>query len=705
VRGQRREPVTCPFTLARRLHHSFTKSLRMTNLVICREYPPALFPPGGIGTYVVQMSKLLAEAGETVHVIAERWAGAYERRTELCDGRLVIHRVSMDEAVPSPRDSGNRNGIILEGLAKSDCPSQAFSWQAALLAEQLIETESIDLIEAQEWEAPLYYFQLRRALGLGPKKQPPCVVHLHSPSELIFQHNEWDQKLADFVVLKELEKYSVNAADALLCPSEYLARGSRELFGLGGRSIAVIPYPLGDTPVLERSPDVWARDTFCFAGRLELRKGVVEWVQAAVRVAASHPSAVFVFIGSDTSFDGAGGSVREHLEGMIPGSVRRQFQFQGSMGHGELLAKLSAVSVAVVPSRWENFPYTCIEAMASGLPVLASPNGGMSELITDGQNGWLAESTTAAGFQEALIRVIETPPARKSVMGSNAENTVRTICGNASIVKRHLEFRRRVAGHSRRISATAISEDQPSVRRGIGYVVKCFDDPDQLGKCLASIRQQSETAPRVVVVTRQDYLRECETAARNYGVGCEVISAETRTAAQLLLSANASLLGVALLTERVRLEPHCGRSWELALRTQTQAGILSSWHMYQDGPHAPQAQISAGIDLQHLVEYAVVRAEMLTSGTLGDHHNHLTYPDVLLSVVGTRPHDPASRNRRHSSMARAQYEARNPMERFMAAPFTQKVDWVRRGFKQPRRAVQWVAWQLRNAGSKALSPQ
>ena len=123
-----------------------------------------------------------------MHVIAHRWDGAPRVLEETIEGRLIVHRVALDDPVPDKwavsRPVGGAR--VQRGLLASRFPAQTFSWQAALLAERLVESEGIDVIEAQEWEAPLYYLQLRRALDLGPDTRPPCVVHLHSPSEQIF---------------------------------------------------------------------------------------------------------------------------------------------------------------------------------------------------------------------------------------------------------------------------------------------------------------------------------------------------------------------------------------------------------------------------------------------------------------------------------------------------------------------------------------
>jgi glycosyltransferase involved in cell wall biosynthesis len=272
----------------------------MNCIIICSEYPPAP-SAGGIGTYVLHFSRLLAESGHTVHVIAPRWQGAPREVEKRCGGRLIVHRVSLDTPVAAFRDP--RNSEIAErelrGLHAADFTAQAFAWQAGLLTERLVEEQAVDVIEAQEWEAPLYYFQLRRALGLGPKTQPPCIVHLHSPAEFIFRHNEWSIGWPGYLTGKRHEDYSIGAADAWLCPSAFLAGQAEAFYGLGAGSIEVIPLPIGDFPAIERGDDVWKHGSICYIGRLEPRKGLIEWIEAAVAVARDDPSAQFEFIGAD----------------------------------------------------------------------------------------------------------------------------------------------------------------------------------------------------------------------------------------------------------------------------------------------------------------------------------------------------------------------------------------------------------------------
>jgi glycogen(starch) synthase len=680
----------------------------MKHLMVCREYPPGPLPPGGIGTYTYHMARLLADAGETVHVIAQRWEGAPRKVSESCGGNLVVHRVSLEE--PADRSPVGETRL-LRGLLQSDCPSQAFSWQAARIAESLVQDERIDLIEAPEWEAPLYYFQLRRALGMGPRRQPPCLVHLHSPSELIFRHNNWDVTLADFLPLKQCEEYSVRAADALLCPSRYLALGARQLFGFTDADVSVIPYPLGDSPSLKRSPDVWSRDSICYLGRLEARKGIIEWVDAAVDVARSRPQLTFEFIGSDTSLSGAAGQgVFDYLIGRIPHELRQRFRFHGSRERAAILKALAGSPVAVVPSRWENLPYSCIEAMSSGMPVLATRTGGMAELVTDGQSGWIAPQATAADLASTLRRVLDTPAAKRAAMGREAEKAVRAICGNQSVLERHLELRARVVEdlpqRSRSIPGPPSPIPSSPDRKGVGVVVSCFDSPQSLAGCLASIANQTQPAERVVVSVDSRLQAAAQSIVGRFP-GAEILvtgsSGAPTVAARHLFSSAPLLRAVVFVQENARLERHYLAVAEQVFACHPGLGLMSSFI----APGASRHPLRTPQQAESAICVAK-RAEAVLAG-LGMHDAPgswatVTYPEVLVSAGPAPPArtPPAARRKRYSAVALAQRGSTSiAWTWFLAAPFAEKARCLRRIMTQPRRTAQWIAWLLRGAALKA----
>lgn len=667
----------------------------MTHLVICREYPPAAFPPGGIGTYVKHITRLMADAGETVHVIAQRWAGAPDPVSKSCSGRLIIHRVSLDEPLNPEPGRGADELALLHRLATSDCPSQLFSWQAARLAESLVESEAIDLIEAQEWEAPLYYFQVRRALGLGPGKEPPCLIHLHSPSRLIFRHNEWDETLTDFSPLVRFEDYTVKAADALLCPSSYLAHGASELFDIPLERIAVIPYPLGDTAFVERAPEVWRRSSICFVGRLELRKGVVEWVEAAVRVARDHPSVTFDFIGSDTSLSGgAGGFVREHLLRRIPGALRPRFRFHGTQPRDRVLTLLAETPVVAVPSRWENLPYTCIEAMATGVPVLASPNGGMAEIINHGESGWIAPEATAGGFESTLRMVLATSASRKAEMGRAAAEAVRCICGNDAVLRAHLELRAGLVDSGSRTARHHLRAG--TGRRGIGVVITCIDEPRLLARCLDGLDKQSQPALAITVAAQHDHRPILDGIIKGRaGVsavyGDFASPAEARSAGVCALLASAPhLSAIARIGEAVQLDPAFMAVCESALERHPDLGLISTGE--------DECLSCDVIRVEALPEAPTGRGAALADEFTRAGWRALIYPGLVAQVP---PHEGAKAARRKSrarfsAMALAQSQStRTDLHWFWALPPREKLRRLAGVLKEPRTIGRRVMWSAR----------
>jgi len=410
----------------------------MKHLIICREFPPA--PGGGIGTYAANMSRLLAEHGETVHVISQRCEEAERAYEEMCGGRLIVHRVAFDDwtALLGPKPHPALPKGIESRLFRSIFHPQSFAWSAAILAERLVQEEGIDVIEAQEYEAPLYYFQLRRTLGLGPVRQPPTIVHLHSPTAMIAQNNSWRADSPSVVAASRLEEYSIRAADGLLCPSRYLARGVRTHYGLPSDSIDVIPYPSIGLAKLDRDRRVWSGGTICYVGRLEPRKGVLEWIDAAVSVAESNPEVTFDFVGENVLGHGRR-SGRAVVNGMIPKHLRSRFRLQGAHPRSAIPGFLARARIAVVPSRWENFPNTCIEAMSSGLPVIATSTGGMAEMIEDERTGWIASSASA--IADALTRALSCSSQRLEEMGEAASVSIRERCDPQTVVEAQLAVR------------------------------------------------------------------------------------------------------------------------------------------------------------------------------------------------------------------------------------------------------------------------
>jgi glycosyltransferase involved in cell wall biosynthesis len=74
----------------------------------------------------------------------------------------------------------------------------------------------------------------------------------------------------------------------------------------------------------------------------------------------------------------------------------------------------------VLSSRWEGLPMGLLEAAACSLPAVATDGAGTSEVLVDGQSGWLTQAGDSAALAEAMTRMMRTPPDERRAMGERA---------------------------------------------------------------------------------------------------------------------------------------------------------------------------------------------------------------------------------------------------------------------------------------------
>ena len=79
-------------------------------------------------------------------------------------------------------------------------------------------------------------------------------------------------------------------------------------------------------------------------------------------------------------------------------------EFRGSVPRSEVLRLFRAADASLLPSAWENFPHTVVEALAVGCPVIATAVGGVPEVVRDGENGLLVPPGDPTALAAAITR-------------------------------------------------------------------------------------------------------------------------------------------------------------------------------------------------------------------------------------------------------------------------------------------------------------
>lgn len=139
-------------------------------------------------------------------------------------------------------------------------------------------------------------------------------------------------------------------------------------------------------------------------GSLREPKGYSYLVKAAIKVIKKYPKTKFIIAGD--------GPDKEELQKRIEkNDLSRNFFLLGYQS--DIPKVLSKLDVYVQPSIWEGLCITVVEAMAAGLPVIASNVGGISESVINKKNGYLIEVKNSKILAEKIIYLIEHRKARE----------------------------------------------------------------------------------------------------------------------------------------------------------------------------------------------------------------------------------------------------------------------------------------------------
>ena len=120
--------------------------------------------------------------------------------------------------------------------------------------------------------------------------------------------------------------------------------------------------------------------------------------------------------------------------------------WHGWLDRAQMQAMYRRVDGLVMPSRYEGMSNVILEAMASGLPVLASRVGGNIDLIQDGQTGYLFDLDSSRSFQDAFAKMVEKPDKSRKI-GMLARQFVLGHLSWAQVANRYLEgFSKKIGG-------------------------------------------------------------------------------------------------------------------------------------------------------------------------------------------------------------------------------------------------------------------
>jgi len=296
--------------------------------------------------------------------------------------------------------------------------------------------------QARRWQSDIVHIHnFSQFVPVVRALTPKARIVLHMNCEWLSQHDP-------AMIARRVEK-----ADAVVCCSDHVRRRLLETFpGLRDRSHVVfngtnVQRFLPPDNVSPRGPPQQLR--VLFVGRISPEKGVHVLIDAFAKVALSMPRVSLELVG------GAGSLPPEFLVGLsrdplvrslerfyrtdylsevksrIPAELRDRIVFHGNLSHDELAGHYRRATVFVSPSLSDAFPLTVVEAMAAGLPVVASAVGGIPEAVVDEETGLLVEPDDVEALAAGLTRILQEGELRQRMGAASRARALKLFSWHA----------------------------------------------------------------------------------------------------------------------------------------------------------------------------------------------------------------------------------------------------------------------------------
>ena len=307
---------------------------------------------------------------------------AYYVKEKLCPTdvfqRLKVHfvpvfffkRYSTDKSLGDKMANSIRNFIKKTGL-KFDLIHAHFTWPSGYVAAKL----------SKEFSAPLV-----------------ITAHGYDVYDLPFRSEEWFRKV----------KFALESADHIITVSKSNFMLLVTKIGIPEHKISVIPNgfdphkfgPINKAAVRKQLNLPQNKKIILNVASLVSEKGQSYLIEAMKEVVRSRKDLLCIIVGD--------GPLRKDLENQIKNlNLEDYVKLVGAKPHDEIPLWMNAADLFVLPSLRESFGVVQIEAMACGVPVVATRNGGSEEIITSEDYGLLCEPGNPDDLAKKILIALE----------------------------------------------------------------------------------------------------------------------------------------------------------------------------------------------------------------------------------------------------------------------------------------------------------
>lgn len=324
---------------------------------------------GGIATYQKIMAEYYANHGDKVYVVSRGC-----KDMEYFENGVHVFRVASDN---NPND--------IDSIKE-------YRMKIAKILKKLQDANEIDIIETPDWGANTIYFEKYRTI--------PLVIRLHTPLKIWLEYNNNDFGESKDLILN-WEGQMLNNANVITACSKLIKNAVVKQYNINN-NIIVIPNPYNGADF--RVDSTKENTNLIYVGSLEQRKGVLLLAQALNEVMDKFRDNIIYIVEKDTKRNIRNISSKKCMLEMIDKKYHYRVKFIGQVDNDRVNYYLNKSCVAIFPSIFDNYPYTILEAMASGKHIVCSDNIGSVDLVS--KNNYVFKSNNYNDLSKKIMQLL-----------------------------------------------------------------------------------------------------------------------------------------------------------------------------------------------------------------------------------------------------------------------------------------------------------
>ena len=393
----------------------------MNICLITYQYPPY---PGGVGNAIYRIAKNMANRGVNIHIIAPGPHQLRDKITPVVEDGVTVHRT-------------------FSILSNYHADSQSLQVLGDYIVK-LHEKQNFDLIHAAFLVPPGFLGTI-----VAAEIERPLIASVRGNDWELLQYSiqhaanlRWVLERADYVTSVSYELMEKMRRTARIKQGKVISnvfdesifdvRALSEITGEYNNRLQVIT----ETFLRMKSAGGAVIGT---TGFLRSKKGFHILLQAFGKIIKVYPDSCLLVIGqfAQESYK------RDMLQQISDLGIKRQVVFTGYIPHREVLAWMKEMDIFAFPSLHEGSPNALIEAMACGLPIVASKIGGIVDIVEEHRDCLLVPAGDADMLSQKLQLLLEDTELRKR-LGKTAKDKIKNQFSPIQETEHWLEIYNRV---------------------------------------------------------------------------------------------------------------------------------------------------------------------------------------------------------------------------------------------------------------------